>query len=68
MENKREKPVGIMGWHQMYNFGTQLQITALTQVVRMMGYYPEVIDYSPTKEMYRIKKNMLFAMLECFAE
>ncbi|MDE6946190.1 MAG: polysaccharide pyruvyl transferase family protein, partial [Anaeroplasmataceae bacterium] len=63
MENKREKPVGIMGWHQMYNFGTQLQITALTQVVRMMGYYPEIIDYSPTNEMYRIKKNMLFAML-----
>ena len=62
MEGKKKKPVGIMGWHQMYNFGSQLQLTALTYIIRQMGYDPEIINYKPKQEMYRVRKNIFFVI------
>lgn len=61
MENENIK-IGIMGWHQMYNFGSQLQITALFQVVKRMGYDTEIINYAPKKAKYRPKKNLYFLL------
>ena len=66
MEGKKKKPVGIMGWHQMYNFGSQLQLTALTYIIRQMGYEPEIINYKPKQEMYRVRKNIFFVIYRMF--
>lgn len=60
MEEDKGRKIGIMGWHQMYNFGSQLQITALLQVIKNMGFYPEVINYAPGKRKYRVKRNTYF--------
>lgn len=61
MENFKRK-IGLMGWHSMYNFGSQLQLTALSQVIMNMGFSSEVINYTPKNGMYREKRGMCFLM------
>ena len=41
------KKVAIMTWYHYKNFGTALQVTALSRIVEKMGYQPEVIQYIP---------------------
>lgn len=38
--------IGIITFHDNYNFGAALQCASLNEVVRELGYEPEVIDYS----------------------
>ena len=45
------KKVGIMTWFQYHNYGTALQVTALSETVRKLGYEPLVIDYSAKNKL-----------------
>ncbi|WP_434565299.1 hypothetical protein PQ689_04845 [Thermoanaerobacterium thermosaccharolyticum] len=45
------KKVAIMTWYQYLNFGTALQVTALSYIIAKMGYQPEVIQYIPHGKM-----------------
>lgn len=42
MENKN---IGIMTWFYNYNYGSALQLVALNQTIRELGYNPIVIQY-----------------------
>lgn len=42
--------IGIMTWHQYYNYGTALQLVALSEVIRILNSEPWVINYH-TREM-----------------
>lgn len=37
--------VGIMTWFQYHNYGTALQVTAMSQILKKMGCSPTVIQY-----------------------
>ena len=39
--------VAIMTWFHYLNYGTALQVTALSEKLREIGYEPEVIRYKP---------------------
>lgn len=41
------KKVALMTWSQYHNFGTSLQVTALTYIIRRLGYQVDVINYKP---------------------
>lgn len=45
--------VAIMTWHHYNNYGTALQLTALTSVLRKMGHVPAVINYLPDGSVNR---------------
>ena len=40
--------VGIMTWYKYLNYGTALQVTALSKKIADFGYLPYVIQYDPT--------------------
>ena len=46
--------VGIMTWFQYHNYGTALQVTALSEILKRIGCTPTVIKYytKPTVEGY----------------
>jgi hypothetical protein len=63
--------VGIITFHSTTNHGASLQALGLTQVLRQMGYDPEVIDYRPpaAERYYRgecWKRNRLANALKFF--
>ena len=37
--------IGIMTWHEYYNYGTSLQLYAISSILREMGHDPVVINY-----------------------
>ena len=39
--------IAIMTWHHYNNYGTALQLTALTDVLKQLGHNPNVINYVP---------------------
>lgn len=39
--------VAIMTWHRYQNYGTSLQVTAMSHIIRRLGYSATVIDYTP---------------------
>ena len=39
------KKIGIMTWFQYHNYGTSLQLTALSETIKDIGYEPIVIKY-----------------------
>ncbi len=41
----QNKKIGIMTWFQYHNYGTALQVTALSETIKNMGYEPIVIQY-----------------------
>lgn len=45
--------VAIMTWYHYPNFGTALQVTALSYIIKKMGYQPEVIQYIPTGKVVK---------------
>lgn len=54
------KKIGIMTWYHYHNYGSALQCTALSHVIRKLGYEPYLIQYHPRKTTctiptYRIK-------------
>jgi len=51
------KNVGIMTWFTYNNYGTLLQVSALSKIISDMGYNPLVINYIP-----RIRKTNIFDM------
>ena len=46
--------VGIMTWFTYHNYGTALQVTALTSRVKALGHEPSVINYKPDSRMKSI--------------
>lgn len=44
-EENGHMKIGIMTWHEYYNYGTSLQLYALSSVLRGMGHNPIVINY-----------------------
>lgn len=48
----RMKKVAIITWYHYPNFGTALQVTALSYIVEKMGYQPEVIQYIPHGKLF----------------
>lgn len=53
------KKVAIMTWYHYPNFGTALQVTASSYIIKKLGYTPEVINYIPHGKVVNIKKNKL---------
>lgn len=50
-ENAKEataKKVALMTWFGYHNYGTALQVTALSHEISSLGYDIEVVDYHPT--------------------
>lgn len=41
------KKVALMTWYTYYNYGTSLQVTALTECLRKLGYDSSIIAYEP---------------------
>lgn len=58
------KNIALMTWHNYNNYGTVLQVYALSEIVKELGYNPSVINYIPDdKHIWTIKdmlKNPLF--------
>lgn len=57
------RKIGLMTFHQSINYGVFLQAYALQEVVKKLGYDPEIIDYNTFVEkkskkgiLYRLKK------------
>lgn len=42
--------VGLFTWFHYHNYGTALQVTALSHMIRQMGCLVDVIDYQPNGE------------------
>lgn len=42
--------VGLLTWFHYHNYGTALQVAALSHMIRQMGYPVDVIDYQPKGE------------------
>lgn len=51
------KKVAIMTWYNYYNFGTALQVTALSKVINNLGYEASVINYTPHEKVISLNKN-----------
>ncbi len=43
------KKIGLMTWYKYRNFGTALQVTALSSCVKELGYTTVVFNYAPRK-------------------
>lgn len=51
------KRVGIMTWWHHYNFGTALQVTALSNTIAKLGYEANVIKYFPNGKVISLTQN-----------
>lgn len=47
--------IGIMTWYKYENYGTALQVVALTKKVESLGYEPRIINYKPKGNIAEIK-------------
>lgn len=54
------KKLAVMTWFHYPNFGTSLQVFALSNIVSSLGYNVDIINYIP------IKKNLFFRILHAF--
>ena len=55
---KKNKLVGIITFHNSYNCGSMLQAYALQNIVKKLGYNPEIIDFSNNgqKSVYSVNE------------
>lgn len=53
--------VGIMTWFHYHNYGTALQVTALSNVIKNMGHEPKVINYIPNSIPVKRYKESIFS-------
>lgn len=60
------KKVAIMTWWHYSNYGTALQVTALSHVIAKMGYETDVIDYIPHGRV--VKQENLQALIKFIYE
>ena len=44
-ENKKDKKIGIITFHNSYNCGSMMQTYALQTILEKKGYNPEIINY-----------------------
>lgn len=51
------KKIAIMTWYNYHNFGTALQVTALSKVIKNMGYNPNIVQYTPHAKVITVTKN-----------
>lgn len=58
----KEKKVGIMTWYTYRNYGTALQVSALSHVISELGYDNEVISYLPRGRV-KIPQKITFKLL-----
>lgn len=58
----KRKKIGIITFHAADNFGSVLQAYALEQVLKNMGFFPEIIDFilASDMEQYRIFRTNLY--------
>ncbi len=49
------KKVAVMTWSHYHNFGTFLQVTALTYAIRKLGYQVDVINYISHGKLLSLK-------------
>ena len=58
------KKIAIMTWFHYNNFGTALQVSALTEIINKLGFQAEVIDYIPDNAVVTLadyKKRTFFS-------
>lgn len=53
------KKIAVMTWFHYNNFGTVLQVYALSEILKRMGYDPSVINYIPIDKHIWTIKDML---------
>lgn len=53
--------VGMMTWFQYHNYGTALQVVALSKTLDAMGHMPFVIHYTPKTQVVKQHKNGVLA-------
>lgn len=60
------KKIAIMTWFHYYNFGTSLQVTALSHAIERLGYQANVIQYIPHGKIVTLRdyKNPIFYIKE----
>lgn len=51
------KKVAIMTWFNYHNFGTALQVTALSKTIENLGYEARVIQYTPHAKVKTLTNN-----------
>ncbi len=51
------KKVAIMTWYHYPNFGTALQVTASSYIIKKLGYQADVIQYIPTDNVINLQDN-----------
>ncbi|WP_270474898.1 polysaccharide pyruvyl transferase family protein [Clostridium cochlearium] len=51
------KKVAIMTWYHYLNFGTALQVTASSYIIRKLGYQADVIQYIPHGKLVTLKND-----------
>lgn len=49
------RKVALMTWFHYHNFGTSLQVTASTYVIRKLGYQADVVNYIPHGKLVTLK-------------
>lgn len=52
------KKVALMTWYTYYNYGTSLQVTALTKCIQKLGYDVFIIAYEPKGTLYKTPKKI----------
>ncbi len=57
----KDKKVGCLTWHDVYNFGSELQAYALQETLNSLGYSSEFISYKKESSMFS-------KMYRCFCE
>ncbi len=50
------RKVAITTWFHYHNYGTALQVVALSEVVKQLGYQPDVVNYIPHGTRYSDEK------------
>ncbi|MBN1043576.1 4Fe-4S dicluster domain-containing protein [Clostridium botulinum] len=51
------KKIAIMTWYNYLNFGTSLQVTASSYIIKKLGYDTDVIEYIPHGKLVSLKDN-----------
>lgn len=55
-----EKKIGILTYHDGFNFGAFLQVYALQRTLKKLGFSPEIIDYKSHYHSYREYKCLFY--------
>ncbi|EGT3601060.1 polysaccharide pyruvyl transferase family protein [Clostridium perfringens] len=54
------KRIGLMTWFSYYNYGSALQVTALSTKIKELGYKSEVINYIPHGQIRTLDDGKIF--------